>query len=102
MKSHTSKFRGERLKASWVLTALYPSQLVRHVLSVSVSRFHAVSPHPKCFGCPSVKAKQCTWATLFWGHPLTFRNADVESNVIGLRKDSDIFGLNNPQDIFHV
>ena len=39
---------------------------------------------------------------LFWGQPLTFRNADVESDVIGLRKDLDIFGLNNPQDIFHV
>lgn len=58
--------------------------------------------HPKCFGHPPAKAMQCTQTTLFWWHPLTFRNGDAQSNIIGLCKDLDIFNLNNSQDVFCI
>lgn len=42
------------------------------------------------------------WTMLVWVHPLTFRDGDAQSNIIGLRVDLDIFDLNNPQDVLCI
>lgn len=102
VKLHTSKFKGKRLKAACALTVLYSMQLAGYVLYVSMPYLHAIPSCPKCFGCPPANEMQCTLTALFCGHPLTFRNADAQSNVIGLCKDLDIFNLNNPQDVFCI
>ena len=97
---HTAKLRGERLEAGCALTALHSTQLAGYALYVTGPRLHATpsqalwlltcqgkATHPDCF---------------VLGHPLTFRNVDDWSNIIALCRNEDIFGLDNPQDVFCI
>lgn len=71
---------------------------------VSISLLPSTDPPTLCamLHLQEVPGTIYNWTVLVWVHPLTFRDGDAQSNIIGLRVDLDIFNLNNPQDVLCI